>query len=365
MSEILHVLDLAGVGGIERLVLDAMRAFAPVDPSVRLVALNATGPLAAELDQLPNVALRLGDEGRSSVLLRLFRSASGLHLHGFTPRLAGLAWASGRPIIYTEHGNFGFGRVRSTKDRLKDQLKGRFLASRAVQVVTHNSQFARTISLGRHPGIEAKSFVVYNGVPALSETLPLSGRQPTIGEMRLGCVGRLAGVKRVDRALEALSLFRRKGLSAQLTLVGDGPDRNRLEAQAQALGLGDSVRFVGVQADPKPWFDGFDALLIPSTGEAFGIVAIEALSRGVPVVAWADGGGVLEILAHLPGDRRWVADDAADAASIVQAIADDPAGYAKAIESALPELRDAFSMRRMINRWRSIYERIAVASGSP
>ena len=98
--------------------------------------------------------------------------------------------------------------------------------------------------------------------------------------------------KGVDVLLEAMSRLRAKPDNVELDVVGDGDDRDRLEERARQLGLGDSVRFLGAISDAERdrHYAQCDLFVLPSTGEGFGIVYLEALAHAKPVIA-ADAGG--------------------------------------------------------------------------
>jgi glycosyltransferase involved in cell wall biosynthesis len=112
--------------------------------------------------------------------------------------------------------------------------------------------------------------------------------------LELLCVGRLAYPKRIDVAIETVGRLRRDGVEATLTIVGEGVDRPRLERLTQALGLSDVVDFVGWLDDPvrlREHFRSAFALLMPSEIEGFGMVVLEAMAAGTPVVRTAPIGG--------------------------------------------------------------------------
>ncbi len=109
----------------------------------------------------------------------------------------------------------------------------------------------------------------------------------------IGVVGRLHPKKDPLRALRVFARYRREDLSARLVFVGDGPLRSRIEQDAGA-----GVVLAGFRVDARSLFGAFDLLLLCSTDrEAFGVVLLEAMAAGVPVV-----------VADRPGPRSVVGD---------------------------------------------------------
>src|SRR5215467_11307757 len=101
-------------------------------------------------------------------------------------------------------------------------------------------------------------------------------------------------VKRVVDVIEVLERVRRK-VAARLVLVGDGPERARVETRVRALGLEGAVRVLGERRDFVSYLQQADAFLLPSETESFGVAALEALSAGVPVFGY-DVGGLPELV---------------------------------------------------------------------
>jgi glycosyltransferase involved in cell wall biosynthesis len=108
-------------------------------------------------------------------------------------------------------------------------------------------------------------------------------------------VGRLIGQERYkgfDEVIEIMPQLVKRFPNLKYLIVGDGPDRPRLEAKAVALGVSDNVVFSGYVAESEKvaHYNLADVYVMPSFGEGFGIVLIEAAACGVPVVgSWADG----------------------------------------------------------------------------
>ena len=102
-------------------------------------------------------------------------------------------------------------------------------------------------------------------------------------------------LKRVEDVVHIFAAVRAE-ISSRLDLVGEGPERSRVEALVGTLGLRDHVRFLGEQGDLVEILQQSDVFLLPSQTESFGLAALEAMACGVPVVA-SDVGGVSEVVA--------------------------------------------------------------------
>jgi phosphatidyl-myo-inositol dimannoside synthase len=107
--------------------------------------------------------------------------------------------------------------------------------------------------------------------------------------------GRLASQERYkgfDEVIDVMPLLLKRVAHLKYLIVGDGPDRTRLQAKASALGLSDHVIFTGYipESEKVAHYNLADAYVMPSMGEGFGIVLIEAAACGIPVVgSKADG----------------------------------------------------------------------------
>jgi UDP-D-galactose:(glucosyl)LPS alpha-1,6-D-galactosyltransferase len=132
-------------------------------------------------------------------------------------------------------------------------------------------------SLRQRLGISAQPIGIPVSWPAA--TLPRSDRP-----FHLVYVGRFDNAqKRVDRLLRACAAL--PSTDWRLQLVGDGPDRDTLEQLAHDLGIADRCLWSGWQADPWSVISQVSLLAFPSDWEGFGAVVVEAMARGIPVLA--------------------------------------------------------------------------------
>src|SRR6185369_2762539 len=97
-------------------------------------------------------------------------------------------------------------------------------------------------------------------------------------------------LKRVDLVVRVFAEVRRRIPDTVLLLVGDGPERSRVEALVRELGLADCVCLLGKQRAVADALRHADLFLLPSEQESFGLAALEAQSAGVPVIASRTGG---------------------------------------------------------------------------
>jgi glycosyltransferase involved in cell wall biosynthesis len=164
-------------------------------------------------------------------------------------------------------------------------------------------------------------------------------------------LGRLSRQKRVDLLLEAV---RSAGIGAPVSIIGDGPARQALEALARSLDL-HNVRFHGAVPDDDvpPLVAQADVAAFPSRQEGLGLAAAEALLLGVPVVAATDGGGVLDLVQEGAGGRVVPPNAEAFGAALAQALR-DPGLRAGAV-SAGERLRAELSPDAVARRFEQVY----------
>jgi glycosyltransferase involved in cell wall biosynthesis len=143
-------------------------------------------------------------------------------------------------------------------------------------------------------------------------------------------IARLTAQKRVHLAIDAAAHLISSGFPLRLTIVGDGPERGSLEERVSQLRIGSSVSFAG--AVPVAKIPGYlaraDVMIFPARGEGFGLAAAEALMAGVPVVACADGGGVLGVVSESGAGRIAPPDSMAISGAVLSVLEDPSASQA-------------------------------------
>ncbi len=173
----------------------------------------------------------------------------------------------------------------------------------------------------------AKSFAISR---AIADRLPVPARhvgnpyddeiftvqQPIGRKNDLIFVGRLVSDKGVDILIDALAIMHKNGMSTHLVVVGEGPERQRLQERAAKAGLQSSIDFVGRKSGSElvDILNSHLILVVPSRWqEPFGVVAVEAIACGCIVVG-SEGGGLPEAIGRCgvtfpSGDSRALAEN--------------------------------------------------------
>ena len=158
--------------------------------------------------------------------------------------------------------------------------------------VTACSQYLLSQAQMIEPAIAGKSRVIHNG-----EDYTDVGVKPVDSQKLIVAVGRLVAKKGFDVLLCALARSRMAAQGVRLMLIGDGPERSRLESLSKDLALDGCVEFFGAatKREVAAAMSVSSVVAIPSRLEPFGIVALEAMAAGKPVIA-SDVGGLPEVL---------------------------------------------------------------------
>jgi rhamnosyl/mannosyltransferase len=283
-----------------------------------------------------------------------------VHLHHPHPlaMLAYLASGSRIPCVVTYHSDL-------VRQRVLGQLTApivRATLRRSAAILVASPDYLETSSV-LQPFRRTCHVVPYGFEPIAASRID----QRVVAELRTRygprlvlAVGRLTSYKGFEYLVRAMI-----EVDARLLIVGEGPRRPTLERLVSTLGLHDRVALVGAVPDVAPYYEACDVFVLPSISrnEAFGLVQIEAMAAGKPVVNTSIGSGVT--YACPPG----VAGQAVPPA--------DPGALARAISRLLadPELRHTlgaagraraateFSAAAMVRRTLDIYQQAFLDAG--
>jgi glycosyltransferase involved in cell wall biosynthesis len=357
---------LLGTGGTQRHLQQVVALIDPARFHVEVLTLRAGGAVEDEL-RAGGVSVRslgVGARLASARTLRAIVAAARALRRGRIDVVHGYQW---RPALVGAVA----GRLAGVPLRLasKRSLTGedrqaerawRHIA-RQVDTVIVNADALRVE--GEEQGMRCRWALLQNGVdtehfrlappdPAARAALGLDPRRPVVGT-----IGRLEDRKGHDQLLRAAGtmLAGGNGRRPQIVIVGDGPLREKLQAQAQSLGVGDSVRFVGAVADVRPSLAAMDVFVLPSHAEGMSNALMEAMAAARPVVATAVGGNTEVVVDGETGVLIPPADPAAIADAIA-ALLRDPDRAAGLGAAAREFVTRRFGARARVAELEHLYE---------
>ncbi len=335
---ILHCHSTFALGGKEARAVRLMNAFgdaaehavlsatpgqfgarAAIAPGIRVAFPGDAPPLAGRPDPL-----RLW---RLSRYLRRFDLILTYNWGAFDAVMANHLFG-GAPLIHHEDG---FNEDEAIALKSRRNLYRRFGLHGALRLVVPSARLER-IARRAWGQIPARIVRIANGVPVARFAAPprvgaIPGFERRPGEIVVGTVAGLRAVKNLPRLVRAVAAMATR--DARLVIVGEGPDSERIAAEARARGIAARLLMPGFLADPARWIGHFDIFALSSDSEQFPISLVEAMAAGLPAVATAVG----DVAAIVSDDNRPL---------IVEP--GDEAGFAAALDS----LADQPNLRRAI-----------------
>ncbi len=273
--------------GLERCGHGVVRAYREPDPA-------SHGPdWVFPLTSLSFVGYRATLRKVPAMLLSLWRLARGLYR--IRPDVVNVHYVGAGAVYFLLLRRvFGFRLVLSFHGSDAFFASGHnltflpYLIRRADAVTAVSGRLGEAVQALAAPG-QAPLRVIPNGVPLGFWTpSPVQVKRPH----SVVTVGRLVRVKGHDLLVSTMVHLRQVFPDATLTIVGEGPERSKLEAEAERAGLGSAITFMGEQpADVvRDQLRQACVFVLPSRNEGFGLALVEAMACGLPAVATAVGG---------------------------------------------------------------------------
>ena len=296
--DVLQVVLSLQPGGTERLVIDIVKRLMP---SVQFVicCLDEPGAWAQELTERGVRVLALGRRpgfhpwlGYQIASIATLYRVRVLHCHHYSPFVHGSLAACLKPhlrLVFTDHGRLSNG-APSRKRKLANQLFARLpgtVCAVSSDLKRHlvSEGFAasrvRVIPNGIDPG-QCPTRADRNSARMLLDIAP--------ERFVVATAARLDPVKDLGTLIQAFALFRSGRRDSLLVIVGDGPEREPLEAAARRAGVADAVSFVGQRSDVRRLLPAFDVYVNCSTSEGLSLTILEAMAAALPIVATGVGG---------------------------------------------------------------------------
>jgi len=302
MVKVCHILDSLNIGGLEKIAIDIILNLKGYDHQVW--CLKEKGELAAELVAKGIPVREFNFTGGLSIvsISRLVKELkkehfTAIHCHGLFPsiwaRVAAILAGIPVRIVHCHSTYYGLW--------FKERIKLRWLSYYTTAIITVSEAVKK--SLTEYIGISASRItVVYNGLEDIAvqkidnrdKVRVMLGLAPD--DFVICCLGRLVQMKGHRYLIEALSEVRKRQVRCKCLIIGDGPEKQKIEQQVKAMGLDDAVKLLGARRDIPELLSAVDLAVVPSIlKEGLPLVLVEASVMSLPLVA-TDIGGSPEIV---------------------------------------------------------------------
>lgn len=347
LTRVVHVTLGLDFGGQEKLLVDFAKHADRARFALHFVSMTTRGALADDIEAhgWPVTTMQAPHGLRPAIVVALARlftklRADVVHTHDERPNIYGAPaarLAGIRRVLHTRHSQASKLSARQRwLVRLTAECNDRF-----VCISADSARWAVRQGLPRR-----KLSVVPNGIDlARFAAVGPSADGPAV------LVARLAPEKDIGTLLSAVSLLP----GFRLEIAGDGPCRAELEHQANELSLTDRVRFLGAVRDVPALLARARLFVLPSLTEGISLTLLEAMARGLPIVATRVGGNPEVVADGETGLLVPAADPAALAAALGRCWAD--AGLCARLGASGRKRAEAhFDIRRMVARYEAMYQ---------
>jgi L-malate glycosyltransferase len=181
-----------------------------------------------------------------------------------------------------------------------------------------------------------------------SELLPFAGDRRVLMH--------ISNFRAVKRVRDVVRIFAKVAAETPsvLVMVGDGPERPAAEDEARALGVTNSVFFLGKIETVAPLLASADVFLLPTSSESFGLSALEAMASGVPVVG-SDSGGLPEVVTNGVTGLLYPVGDVDSMAAGVLSIITHPSRQADMGAAGAEDARKRFALDTVVSQYEELY----------
>jgi glycosyltransferase involved in cell wall biosynthesis len=368
---ILHIMTRLPVGGVENQLLKVLRSYDRKRLSPLVCSLSNRGEIGKEIEAegIEVVCLeKLGHKFDRSIVsdlqtLMKEREIKIVRTHQYHANLYGRLAARKAEvpcIVASVHNLY-------TRDRkLHRRLFNRHLSKNTDRVVAVSSAVKSDIlKYDRIP--KEKITVIHNGVvipkiPLTKSKRARAGLGISPGDKVVGTVGRLTYQKGLRHLLEAASTLTDALPGLRLLIVGDGPERGKLEDTARDLGISDKTFFLGMRRDVPELLSAMDVFVLPSLWEGFGNALLEAMAASRPVIA-SDIPPSREVVGHEKNGLLVPVKDSSAIAASIKRLLRYPSLSERLGDAASKTVAANYTMEATVKKYMSLFSEILKGKG--
>jgi len=283
MKHVTHVITTIERGGAEKQLLILAEQQVRLGIDVSIVYLKGKSELEVDLRRVGVKSIQLLSDKNPFLQLiklkKLLKKTSNVHAH--LPRAELLSRIS-LPV----HSNFVVSRHNAEPffpgaPKLVSKLLSRFVLSRTSHAIAiSNAVSEYLLSEGEAKNADRLRTIYYGRDPSSISRIPF--KEPS---KLIGTVARITEQKDYETLLKAFQLIHKVHPEFKLQIVGVGHLEERMRALSRELGIEESIDWIGKVSDPNEYIVNWDVFVLTSLYEGFGLVLLEAMSVGVPIVA--------------------------------------------------------------------------------
>lgn len=360
--KVLHIINSLGIGGAEKLLVDALPKYSQEDITVGLLLLNSTQtPFFEQLKGTNGLVIHcLGNISLFNPLLifriiPFLRKYEIIHVHLFPA----FYWVAIAKILSRSRARFII-TIHSISNRrfefswITRQVE-RFMLRRYDKIIAISQEMDSTLRRELHFP-ETKFHLIENGIDTESffSATPSSEKffkKRDIGDRIIIQVSSFRVPKDQPTLIRAMTLLPQK---YKLLLVGGGPQKNDCENLAKRLNTQERIKFLGVRTDIASLLKASDVVVLSTGFEGFGLAAVEGLSAGKPVIA-SDVPGIRSIIGNCgilfpKGDEKTLA-------SYIIRLLSDTEYYSAVAKTCFDQSRN-YDIKIMVQRYIKLYKGI-------
>jgi glycosyltransferase involved in cell wall biosynthesis len=360
MRRILLLITDLEIGGTPTVVRElAMRLHCPPGVEVEVACLSKWGPTATQIADAGIPVTALGAQGVSSLMVvtnRLIRLINTKHIDTVLSFLVHANAVAALAATFCHHTRF-FQAIQTTQPRPRWHWRVQGVAHHAARrVIVPTESTGRVAREWSHVPQE-KLVVIPNAIDPDAfgrSTIAMNPPAPP-APYPIGFVGRLDEVKRVPQLVRQLSVLHQTfpARPVHLHIFGEGDQRQRIEDEIRALHLSKQVTMHGQIDRPHEALQQIGLLVLPSLAEGFGLVLIEAMAAGVPVVA-TDVPGIRDVVDHERTGLLVPRSAGIELAFGIMRLIEETSLRRRLIENGLREVRERFSWESVMRKYRQV-----------
>lgn len=361
-TKVLHLAHEMGVGGTQQVIRQLISSLDTNRYECRVACLDGMVGMIGEELQNNGIGFHVFNRqpGFDRQLIREIKSVlvsesiDIVHCHQYTPYTYGVlaAMFTDVKVVFTEHGRF-YPDSYSWKRRLLNPM----LQRRTDSIVAISA--ATADALAEYEWFSRGAIdVIYNGTDVQpsrdSDAREALGIAP--GTLVFGTIARFDPIKNLTMMIEGFRAVHEQMPDTMLLMVGDGDEREELEATVEKAGLQDNVVFTGYQSDTARYMSVIDVYLLTSYSEGTSMTLLEAMATCKPPIVTAVGGNV-EIVEHQKNGLVIESGDTNALAKHMAELVTDEQQRSRLGAAARQEYEARFSVSSMTEHYQSVYQR--------